>query len=69
MEISTVGKAVGKAWDKRWALQKVLGLRVQVLLEVAFLLNLFFSALIQFWQIWQNDLFTENLEWLQDHLS
>ena len=45
MGISTVGKA----WDckhKKWALQTVLGSRVQSLLEVTFLLNLFCSNTI-----------------------
>ena len=29
-----------------------------------------FFSLIQFWQIWQNDLFQENLEWIaQIHLQ
>ena len=39
----------GKAWDckhKKWALQTVLGLRVQFPLEVTFLLNLFCSNTI-----------------------
>ena len=48
--------------EKEWAAWSVLGSRVQVLSEVIFFLNFF--SLIQFWQIWQNDLFTENLDWL-----
>ena len=54
--------------DKKWAAQSVLGSRVQVLLEVSFFAEFF--SLIQFWQIWQNDLFKENLEWIaQIHLQ
>ena len=52
---------LAKHKNKKWALQTVLGSRIQVLLEVGFLL--YFSALIQFWQIWQNDLFAENLDY------
>ena len=45
--------------DKKQAVQTVLGSRVQLLLEVSFLLNFF--SVIQFWHRCQNDLFMEEL--------
>ena len=55
-----MGSSTGVRHEGQEVSSTVLGSRVQLLLEVSFLL-IFFS-LIQFWQIWQNDLFTENLD-------
>ena len=57
-----------KAWDfKKWAAQSVLPLRVQLTVTGNFFAEFF--SLIQFWQIWQNDLFTDKLEWVTRRVS
>ena len=56
-----MGTSIGVRYEgEKWALETVVGSRVQVLSEIFFYI---FSTVIQFWQIWSTDLIAEKLEW------